>query len=158
MSSPENTDNPQPKPKRKRTIYRKPLKVITITGQEQVFGDTFNDTLKASEEDILRTFDDLFDSPDAGAAVTAAAKLLDALEDKGTPERMRDKLERKKQEALDTLVRVSKGAELKPSARAQANAQLMKVMKQSGESAWPPDTSKKEWVERMARAQELCAV
>lgn len=149
---------PTPKPKRKsRPRPQKPIRVITLDGREKVFGDTYAETLRSAEDDVLASINDLLDGTNENACVTAAAKLLDALEDRSTPERIRSKLEKHKQNAVDTLLRISRGEAYKPTARAQANAQLIKAMKNASEAVWPPDTTKAEWSTRMERAKELCA-
>jgi hypothetical protein len=154
----------EPTAKPKRTRKPKPPRPIEIyvgtEGEKVVVNDPvrlFEQRLKNSEDDVVKSLRSLVNGPDENAAVTAATKIFSHLEDSDTPGGLKAKLEPLRSEALDCLLSISAEAN-KSTAQAQANACLLKIMVQKAPAAWPPDTEKQEWKERFARAVSLASV
>jgi hypothetical protein len=137
-----------------------PLTIVDAAGQTMVLNDPermFEDQLRATEDDVVRSLAKLLTGPDATAAVTAATKIFAHLEDSDTPQRLRDKLMPLREEAFQCLKEISTG-DAKATAVAQANACLLRVMVQKAPAIWPPNTEEPQWKERFSKAVSLASV
>lgn len=153
--------DPSPKPKVTRRRKREPVVIIVsdgVGGSERLeleAPDEFTEALKASEAQVLENLGDLVDDDNENAATTACVRLLDAIQDKSTPELLRSKLSKHKMKAFRRLLCISTGGDV-AAARANASAYIVKLQKVYAPAAWPPNTNDPAFKERLQKAEEMC--
>jgi hypothetical protein len=151
---------------KKRRIIPRPLQITTMDGSmitlnspQEVFGKALQD----SEDEVVVSMKELINSDLDGkqaneaAKVTAAIKVIDLLEDRTTPAKLLQKLEKLRYDAVDALRDVVNNGSV-AAARANAGAYLLKAIKVAAPAAWPPDDKAPEFLERMQKANMMCAL
>lgn len=138
--------------------YAEPMKaelgdgtIIDINTPEQIFLEELRD----SQSDIIASIKLGLEGDHEPARVTNAAKVLEALDDPRTPEVFRPKLEDLRPLAMDSLMAVSKGGKV-ASARAQANAILLRAMRGIGRLDWPPNEQDPIFAQRYETMLTIC--
>lgn len=113
--------------------------------------------IRESEPEVVASFADLINDKNETAAVNACIKVLEMVQDKGTPARLRELAMDLLEPAIERLKQVSSDGTV-GTARVNATGALMKQMRLNYADHWPPDVKLAKWKKRMKKAYELCAL
>ena len=133
--------------------------------RRQADADAFGIALKESEGEAIIRMKDLIEVPcteakgrgaNETAKVTASVKVIELLMDVLTPMPLKNKLEKLRGPALESLRDVVNNGQV-AAAGAAAGAFLLRISARAAPGAWPPDITNPSWIERMTKAEKICA-
>lgn len=134
------------------------IQVISDTGDIQELNtpeQIFLEHLRDSEDKILDSIKKGLTGKHEPARVTNAAKVLEAIDDPNTPDRLRPKLDALRPLVMKAVMEVSQKGKV-ASARAQANALWLRAMRSIGKLNWPPDEYDPLWKVRFDECIKIC--